>query len=188
MPDFSKSKVYKIVCNVTGLVYIGSTTQTLSQRLQDHIRNYRRYLNGKTHYVLSFKIIENNNYEIILNEDCSCERKEQLHARERYWIENTECVNMVIPTRTTKEWRDDNKEKMDKYFKEYRECNKEKNKEVCKEYRKNNLEYRKECDKEYYLKNKEKIQKQRKEHLQNNKEKINKHRRELYQINKEGIS
>ena len=64
MPDYSKSKIYKIICNITGLVYIGSTCQTLTQRLQDHLRCYRRVLNKKCHYVSSFKIIENGNYDI----------------------------------------------------------------------------------------------------------------------------
>jgi hypothetical protein len=69
MPDCSKSKIYKIVCNITGLIYIGSTSQTLNQRLQDHRRSYNRYLNKKTTFISSFKIIENNNYDIILVED-----------------------------------------------------------------------------------------------------------------------
>ena len=34
MPDYSKGKIYKIVCNVTGLVYVGSTCEpTLARRL-----------------------------------------------------------------------------------------------------------------------------------------------------------
>ena len=123
MPDFSKSKVYKIVCNVTGLVYIGSTIQKLSKRLSNHRCDYKKYLNNKHSYVSSFKIIENDNNNIFLIEDCPCERKEQLHARERYWIENIQCVNMTIPTRTIKEWYEDNKENKIKTVKEYYQNN-----------------------------------------------------------------
>jgi len=53
MPDYQKGKIYKIVCNETGLVYIGSTTQALSQRLQGHKKNYK-----------TFKVLENDNYNI----------------------------------------------------------------------------------------------------------------------------
>jgi len=56
MPDYSNSKIYKIICNITGFVYIGSTLQTLIQRLQDHKRDYNSYLNKKHNYVSSFKI------------------------------------------------------------------------------------------------------------------------------------
>ena len=158
---YSKSKIYKIVCNITGLIYIGSTSQTLCQRLQDHKKNYKRYLNEKFPFISSFKIIENNNYDIILVENFPREKKEELHSRERYWIENTECVNMVISTRTHREWYQDNKEKLKKHMKKYRENNKEK----IKEYYENN----KEKIKEYYENNKEK----KKEYYENNKEKIN---------------
>jgi len=43
---------------------------------------------------------------ITLVEKYRCETKDELHARERYYIENNKCVNKVIPTRTTKEYND----------------------------------------------------------------------------------
>ena len=153
MPDYSKSKIYKIVCNITGLIYIGSTSQPLCRRIQDHKNDYKRYLNGKHNYVSSFKILENNNYNIVLVEDFTCKRKEQLHAKERFWIENTECVNKVIPTRTQKEHYQDNKENIKKYQKNYDDNNKEKR----KQYYENNKEKFKEKLKKYREENKEKI-------------------------------
>jgi hypothetical protein len=183
MPDYSKSKIYKIVCNITGLVYIGSTTQTLSQRLQDHKVDYKRYLNKKFSCVTSFKIIENNNYEIILIEDCPCERKEQLLSRERFWIENTECVNLKIPSRTQKEYREENREKIKQINKEYHENNKEKRKEYCEK----NKEKIKEQRKEYWEKNKEKLREQRKEYCEKNKEKLREQIKEHRENNYEYI-
>ena len=35
--DYSQGKIYKIVCNKTGLVYIGSTYRSLEQRLKEYI-------------------------------------------------------------------------------------------------------------------------------------------------------
>ena len=64
-----------------------------------------------------------------------------------------------------KEYRENNKEKLNEYFKEYYENNKEKHKEYCKEYRENNKEKHKEYRKEYYENNKEKIKEYRKGYL-----------------------
>jgi hypothetical protein len=105
MPNLQQAKIYKIVCNTTGLTYYGSTTQqTLSMRLTKHRNNYKNFLNGKYNYVTSYKIIENNNYDIFLVESVQCDTKDQLHARERFWIESNQCVNKNIPARSRKEW------------------------------------------------------------------------------------
>jgi hypothetical protein len=151
--DYKNGKIYRIVCNETGLQYIGSTTQKLTQRLTSHKVKYKGYLNEKYHYVTSFKILENNNFDIILIENCSCDNKEELHKRERYFIETMNCVNKNIPTRTDKEYRNYNKEVM----KEYYENNKDKIKEIKKEYYENNKNIIKELSKEYYENNKNKI-------------------------------
>ena len=73
MPDYLNGKIYKIVCNITGLVYIGSTAQALSQRLQGHKRDFKAHLNQNRNYRTSFKVLENRDFNIILIEDCSCE-------------------------------------------------------------------------------------------------------------------
>ena len=111
MPDYSKGKIYKIVCNTTCLIYIGSTCEpTLAKRLAKHRGDYKVFLNGKRKYgIKSFDILENNNYEIILIENCDCLCKDELHSRERHFIESMECTNKVIPTRTDKEYYNETK-------------------------------------------------------------------------------
>ena len=128
MKDYSRGKIYKIVCNISGLVYIGSTCEpTLARRLAKHVGNYKiwRNDNNKTLYMTSYKVIEGNNYDIILIEEVICESRDQLRARERYHIESIVCVNKVIPTRTTKEYkaiyRDEHKDEI----KDYRDKHKE---------------------------------------------------------------
>ena len=55
---YSRGKIYKIICNVTGLVYVGSTCEpALARRLAGHRRSYKAYLNGKKYYVTSFKVL-----------------------------------------------------------------------------------------------------------------------------------
>ena len=50
MPNYQNGKIYKIVCNITGLVYIGSTIENLTERLWGHVYHYNSYLDGKRRY------------------------------------------------------------------------------------------------------------------------------------------
>jgi hypothetical protein len=172
MPDYQKAKIYRIVSNVCDLVYYGSTCETLSQRLAQHRANYKRYLEGKNNNVTSFEIIEKGNYEIVLVENYPCNSKEELHRRERFYIENNECVNKQVPCRTKKEFYEDNREKILEYQKEYREENREKISEKKKEYYEDNREKKLEKQKEYHEKNHEKYLQYQKEYYEDNREKI----------------
>ncbi len=100
---YSKGKIYRLVCNTTGQQYIGSTAQSLSQRLGNHKAEYKMFLKGTRHMTTSFSILSENNYEIILIEEYPCENKNQLERRERHFIETMECVNKVKPARTSDE-------------------------------------------------------------------------------------
>jgi hypothetical protein len=94
MPDYQLGKIYKIECNVTGKVYIGSTCEPiLARRLAGHITDYKRYLKGTYHYISSFKIFENRDYCIVLLEKYPCDTKDELLARERYWTNSIDCIN-----------------------------------------------------------------------------------------------
>lgn len=112
MSKYEQGKIYKIVDNSNGNVYIGSTTQsTLAKRLAQHVSAYKYYQktsNTKKYRTTSFGILENMNYDIILIETYPCKIKDELTARERYYIDTMECVNKYKPLRTTKEWRLDN--------------------------------------------------------------------------------
>ena len=127
MVNYALGKIYKIVCNNTGLIYIGSTCEpTLARRLAGHVGNYKQYKKGKCKYITSFKVIEGDNYDIILIEEIPCESKDQLHKRERYFIESNECVNRNIPTRTQKEYDKEFRPKILERHREYNINNKDK--------------------------------------------------------------
>jgi hypothetical protein len=155
MSKYQNAKIYKIVSNAIDQVYIGSTYQALSARMSGHRTAFKRYMNGldKT-FCTSFSILEYGDAEIILIENCPCENKEELKARERFHIENNDCVNKFIPGRSQKEY------KLEKYNNdpEYREKVNKKNKE-------------------YIEKNREKIYKKNREHREKNKDAINEKRR-----------
>tara|TARA_R110000782_G_scaffold75126_1_gene149995 strand:+ start:547 stop:951 length:405 start_codon:yes stop_codon:yes gene_type:complete len=93
----------------------------------------------------SCKVLENDNYNIVLLELVNCNSNDELKARERDCIQTLDCVNKNIPLRTRKEYRKDNKEAIAEYHKEYREDNKEAiaeyHKAFNKEYRKTNKEH-----------------------------------------------
>lgn len=139
MPDYSKGKIYKIICDATDEIYVGSTTQPLYKRLSTHKRH--QHIRNLTSKIL----FEKGNCEIILIEDYPCERKEQLHARERHYIENLgNVINKTIPTRTDKEYYVDNKEKIKEKDKQYYENNKEHIIERSRKYKRDNKEKIKE--------------------------------------------
>tara|TARA_R110000772_G_scaffold213273_1_gene323844 strand:+ start:351 stop:1019 length:669 start_codon:yes stop_codon:yes gene_type:complete len=179
MPDYQKSKIYKLVSEHTDEIYIGSTIQKLCIRLSGHACDFRK---GKNKYS-SKKLFELGKVKIILIENVPCDSKEELLKHERNYIETMDCVNKNMPGRTKSEYYHDNKEEILKQKKEYKrknidkikERNKEyylKNKDKIKEYDLKNIDKIKERKKEYYLKNKDKLKEQKKEHYLKNKDTI----------------
>ncbi len=121
MSKYNNSKIYKIVCNETGLCYFGSTIEKyLSNRMAKHRSCYRKFLNDKKQNITSFKVLEKNNYKISLVETVCCDNVYELRNRERFYIENYPCVNKQIPNQTQAE-----------YMKVYRQT--EKGKEIQKQ-------------------------------------------------------
>tara|TARA_R110000796_G_scaffold95147_7_gene200268 strand:+ start:1929 stop:2369 length:441 start_codon:yes stop_codon:yes gene_type:complete len=107
-------KIYRIIDNTNGDIYIGQTIQKLYKRLNNHKQDFKRDA-----FCISKQIIKNGDYKIELIEETDDK------SRERYWIENTDCINITIPGRTRKQHYDDTKDKLDKeklkkYNKEYR--------------------------------------------------------------------
>jgi hypothetical protein len=176
--DYSKGKIYRIVCDTTGLVYIGSTVETLSNRLSKHKNKYKCYLKGNTNFVTSFDILKNDNYKIILINNYPCNNKEELEREERKYIESIECVNKFIPGRTRKEYCEDNKEYIKERQKEYCETNKDKISEKRKIYYENNKNKIREKRKIYYENNESKIKERSKEYQSKNKDKIKENKKQ----------
>ena len=122
MVNYSKGKIYKVCCDETNKTYYGSTTMSLSRRMTCH-----RSTKGRVVFQ------EMISPKIYLVEDFPCERKEQLLQRERHFIENNDCINRNVPSRTTKEWKRDNREIVLSYQREYNLMYSEKVKEKLKE-------------------------------------------------------
>ena len=133
--NYTDTKIYKLECNVTGKVYIGSTSRKyLSERLCHHRRDYELYKQGKCGYITSFKVLENNDYDIVLIVNQHCNDKNERNALERHYIETIECVNKNHPGRTRKEYEIINKDTIKANKKKYQEDHKEETKLYKKEY------------------------------------------------------
>jgi len=178
MVNYQNAKIYKIVDNTNGNIYVGSTCEpTLARRLTGHVGNYKRYLKGNHNYVTSFDIMKNNDYDIILLENCPCESKDQLHARERFYVETLDCINKNITGRTRQEtcekYREKNKDKIQKY----RVDNINKTKLYNEEYRNNHAEKLKNYQKNYRIEYKDKLQQKQKQYHIDHKKEIQQYQR-----------
>lgn len=152
MVNYQLGKIYKLI-SPSGLIYIGSTCEILSKRLGGHKGDYKYYQKHKNrHFISSFILFEEDidNIDIVLIENYPCNSKDELRARERYYIDSLKCVNKNKPFLIQED------------FKEY-------NKKFCKKYYEKNKEYFFQKHKKYYEKNKEKIKEYNKEYREKRK-------------------
>jgi len=156
--DYQQAKIYCIKVNTDNeyLPYVGSSCKRLlSQRMNQHRDDYKKWKNGKYGFLSSFTLFEKygvQNCYIELIESFPCNTSDELRKKEREHIEKQKCVNIVKkPFRTIEEeiiykknWNKNNNSYVEKYQKEH--------KEEITEYKSN-----------YYQKNKEEISEKGKE-------------------------
>ena len=136
MPDYQNGKIYTIRCKSDNtLIYVGSTTMTLSKRMAEH--RYASYTNN----IRKLYSCVNGNWDdwyIELYEECPCNNKQQLCRREGEIIREIGTLNYEIAGRTLVEWRQENREnnadKMKLYQQEYYQNNFEKLKLTRQKY------------------------------------------------------
>ena len=160
MVNYQNGKVYKLVAG--GMTYVGSTTLPLSRRKEGHKTGWKQWKAGKKRKTSSYDLFESGEpVDIVLLEDVPCERREQLHARERHWIETLDCVNLRVPGRTMKEYREANRDKILEGKKRYLEANRDK----IKEYYEANRDKMREYKKQHYEANRDKIKEYQKQRV-----------------------
>ena len=209
MPDYNKGCIYVIKHNqdFDNLnVYIGSCCN-FTRRKCGH-KSACNNPNDKRHnFKLYQEIRENggwNEWVMIRLHNFHCNDKHELNLEERRVIDEYKAkLNIQLPTRTIKEWREDNneyiieknkiyyennKEKLSEIYKKYYENNKEEINEKQKKYHENNKEERNEYSKKYYENNKEKLNECSKKWRENNKEYIIEKNKIYYENNKEKLS
>ena len=115
MNRYENGKIYKIVDVGYNKCYIGSTCETLSQRMARHRLRYTQYKHGKERGELRsvnalFDEFGMDNCKIELVELYPTNSKIELQQREGYYIKKTCCVNKRIAGRTLVEYRQTFKE------------------------------------------------------------------------------
>lgn len=137
--------IYKLCCNNPEITdcYVGSTKNE-KVRKNNHKKCCNKE-NDKSYNLYVYQFIRDNggwdNWNMVRLEEFKFDERAQLNTRERYWLEELKAtLNKIIPTRTIKEWIEENKEQIAEQKKEYYEQNKDKIKEQRKEYWENNKE------------------------------------------------
>jgi len=176
MPDYSKSKIYKLYCPANPEeCYIGSTTRPLSERMNGHRASYKSInAKTKTRACLLFEKYGVENCKIELIEYYPCNTIEELLKREGHFQFTTLCVNRCIAGRSIAESN-----------LAYQAANRPAILEHKREYHQANREAIREYQREYYQANRPAILEQTREYQAANREAILEYQREYYQANRE---
>jgi len=99
MVNYQLGKIYKITSAQTTDVYVGSTcVRYLSRRLAEHRSDRSQYQKGKKGYMASYELVKYPDAVIQLIESFPCQNRDELHWRERHYIENTpNTINRATP-------------------------------------------------------------------------------------------
>jgi len=124
MIDYQKGKIYELYdVNTQEMLYIGSTTFTLSDRLNKHRAKCKRTNSPIYNYIKD----NNIEYKIRLIEEYPCDNKNQLTLREGHFqrLNYDSIHNVRIEGRTKQDFYIDNRERKLEYMRQYHIDNKE---------------------------------------------------------------
>jgi hypothetical protein len=191
MPHYENACIYKIKHNEDyddENIYIGSTCDIIKRRYQHKTRCNNE--NNPKYNLLVYQFIRDNggwdNWIMVKIHDYNCNSKSELEIEERRVLDLLKPnLNKIIPTRSAKEWREDNKQVLFEKKKKYRDANKEYIAERDKKYRENNKQVIAEKQKEYRENNKQIINEKKKEYREANKQVILERDKKYYEANKQ---
>ena len=171
MVNYQNGKIYTIRSRIDEtLIYIGSTTRELSQRIAQHRNDCK---NGVSCSLYDYIVSDDwSEWYIELYEKYPCNDRAELCKKEGEVIREIATINKRIAGRTIKEWREDNAEKIKEYKKNYYEMNADIIKEKTRIHRVVNADNVKETRKKYYENNKDKIKEKSKKNYLHYAEKI----------------
>ena len=180
--DYSKTIIYKIVCNDLNVkdCYVGHTTD-MTKRKCAH-KTVCNNEKDKFHNLKIYKIIRENggwdNWNMLLVEEFPCKDKYQACKREREVYEELDAkMNTNRPYRTQEEYKEETKEYKKQYYqehkeelaekmKQYREEHKAEKAEKMKQYREEHKAEIAERMKQYYQEHKAEIAEKQKEKVE----------------------
>ena len=189
---YQNGRIYKIVDNGYNKMYIGSTIQSLCNRMSEHRKRFNKYRNGQdTNYTSSFVIFEEygmDNCKIELIELFPCGSKEELHKQEGFHIKSNDCVNRLVTGRTRHDWYKDNKDVIQDKQRQYAMNHKEQIKEYKKKYFEEHKDELTRKSKEWYQANRDAILAQCKEYRETHRDKKREADKKYQEANKDKIA
>lgn len=120
---YQDGKIYKLVNSVDSEIYVGSTTQTLENRLREHMDQSKLSKNQTAKLFMHLTPIGFDKVFIELLETYPCNSNRGLRIREQKWMDELKPSLNTLPAFLTDEQR---KEKDAQRHKEYYERNKDK--------------------------------------------------------------
>ena len=175
MNKYHNGKIYKITDVGYNKCYIGSTCESLSQRMARHRWKYTQYFKNNTECTRSFLLFDEygiDNCKIELIENFKCETKDELLKQEGEHIQKNNCINKQLAGRKRETWVEDNKEHLQKYKNEWYKENIELCKERTKKHREDNKEHYQQKNKEYREEHRGEILEKHRKYYQLNKNKL----------------
>jgi hypothetical protein len=170
MPNYKNGIIYKICCNNISITdcYVGSTCSFRARKCAH--KSSCNNLTNKHYNFNVYTFIRANggweNWNMVQVEAYEAKDTRDLGTRERFHMEQlNSTLNIRVPTRTVREYYEDNKEEIKINQKEYREEHKEEMKKYQKEYHEEHKEYQKD----YYINHKEQRKIKGKEYREYNK-------------------
>jgi len=137
--DYSKSFIYKIVCNDINIteIYVGASCDWIKRKAAHKSSCTNEKSRAYNTYVYQF-IRQNGgwqNWTMLKICDFVCNNRFERDVEERQFIELLHAeLNKAIPTQTQQEYNDTHKETISDHKKEYYQTNKETVKESVKQY------------------------------------------------------
>lgn len=105
--------IYKIFSEQNDKYYIGSTKMDIVKRLRLHKNAYKRFLNNKFHFLTSFSIIQHDDCQIELLEECD---NDILAQREGIYINEYRILGLCLNKNNS---GCDTKENRNEYMRNY---------------------------------------------------------------------
>ena len=178
MCDYSKTVIYKIICNDESIseCYVGHTTNFKQRKSQHKIASQNDNKNLKVYQFIREKGGWDN-FTMIEIETYPCQNKCEATKRERHFIELLKAsLNTNIPSRSSKEYRQDNKEHIKLVEEKYKSSgrrtevsriryinNKDEIKRKIQEWKDRDRDHFLTLKRQQYQKNKEEINNKKKE-------------------------
>ena len=153
---YNQGIIYKICCNDTDVkdIYVGSTTNFIHRKYSH--KSSCNNSNSVKYDLNVYQFVRDNggwdNWSMIQIEQYEAKDKRDLEQRERYYSETLKAtLNRQLPTRTQKEWYENNIDTHKENCKKRYKNNKESIAIIQKKYRDNNKQKIKELKSKKYM-------------------------------------